>query len=134
MIKRAIFDENQTQLLESMKNYKKIKYDDVKCETFGLKEYFLKLTLSEARTKFAIKTQQIRTVRMNQMNNAEYARLCWRCIHCDLAGQLSADSMAHVTYCPSYQHLREGKNLQDDKDLVAYFQAVLQLRDALQNG
>ena len=30
-------------------------------------------------------------------------------------------------------HLREGKNLQDDRDLVACFQEVLQLRDTLEN-
>ena len=99
----------------------------------ALKDYFKRLTLTEARMKFAVRVQQVRTVRMNQMSNPEFARLCWRCVHCDLAGRLSPDSQAHITWCPSYQHLREGKDLQDDRDLVQYLQADLQLRDDLDN-
>ena len=132
-ISKAIFEENKRQLLESSKKYKKINYEELKLEEFGLKNYFRTLTLTEARVKFAVITQQLRSVRMNQMNNADYARLSWCCVHCALAGQLSPDSQAHITWCPSYQYLREGKNLQDDKDLVAYFRSVLQLRDALEN-
>ena len=132
IIKKTILEENRRQLLDAMKDYKKINVEEIKKEESGLKEYMRTLTPHQARTKFALRTQQLRTVRMNQMSNPQFARLSWRCPHCFHDGRgLSADSQSHIVWCPSYQHLREGKNLQSDKDLVTYFQSVLMLRDAL---
>lgn len=41
------------------------------------------------------------------------------------------DTQEHVIRCPSYKHLRTGKDLSYDKDLVQYFSNVLRLRDKL---
>ena len=38
--------------------------------------------------------------------------------------------ISHVTHCPKYQHLKEGKDLvNSDADLVQHFREVIKLRD-----
>ena len=41
------------------------------------------------------------------------------------------ESQSHLLWCPAYQHLREGKSLDSDKDLTQYIINVLQYRDDL---
>ena len=38
------------------------------------------------------------------------------------------DTQSHVKVCIAYENLREGKDLDKDKDLVDYFAAVLRQR------
>ena len=134
LISRKIIEENRRQLLESIKGFKKLNQEELAQEEFKVKDYLKHLTPIEARVKFALRTQQLRTIRMNQMNNQDFARKLWRCPHCHHDGHgLSVDSQAHVLMCQSYKHLREVKNMEVDKDLVAYFQSVMKLRDALED-
>ena len=51
----------------------------------------------------------------------------WFCDSCER----QIDSMSHVTICPAYKSLREGKNIESDKDLVEYMTAVMQIRTKL---
>ena len=41
------------------------------------------------------------------------------------------DSQEYVLSCESYRHLREGKDLMSDSDLVQYFREVISLREKL---
>ena len=36
-------------------------------------------------------------------------------------------------WCPSYATLREGLDVDDDKDVVKYFQNVMKIREAARN-
>ena len=86
------------------------------------------LDLTSARTKFAIRTQQLRTVKFNQLNNRQFADQLWSCVHCDQGGLgISVYSQAHIVFCPAYQHLRKDKDLNCDRDLIQYFQSVIKL-------
>ena len=84
------------------------------------------LNLPEARMKFALRSKMTRTVQMNFKGDTGYTRNHWKCDDCYMP-----DTQEHIIRCPSYQHLRTGKDLSSDKDLVQYFRNVLSLRDKL---
>ena len=48
--------------------------------------------------------------------------------HCD-----KLDSQSHLMHCDSYKYLREGRDLNSDKNLVDYFRDVISLRDKMEN-
>ena len=56
-----------------------------------------------------------------------YSKQLWKCAHCDMI-----DSQTHIVHCVSYKHLREGKDLEEDKDLVKYFRDVIALREKVE--
>ena len=82
MITKKIHEENIKQLLEDMEGYKKVDQKEMMNEKFEVKEYFKTLTLTQARMRFAIRTHQVRTIKMNQMNNKQYSSQLWQCISC----------------------------------------------------
>ena len=51
----------------------------------------------------------------------------WRCSSC----QTNIDTQCHILWCQAYAKLREGKSLDNDHDLVQYFQQVLNIRTKL---
>ena len=63
---------------------------------------------------------------MNRKSDKKFANELWKCNYC-----LSIDSQSHIVWCPAFASLREGKNLNDDLDLVNYFQAVMRIRDSV---
>ena len=65
----------------------------------------------------------IKTVDLNFPRDKEFASDIWTCWHCP-----RVDSQFHVMICPAYDHLTEGKNLDNDQDLVKYFPEVSKLR------
>ena len=125
-VKKAIRNKNKNDLLEMIdeKEYKKLDLDELKKENFEIKPYMLQLNLQSARTKFAIRTKMTKTVKLNFKNDPSNKKKLWMCDDCS-----SVDSQEHILWCPAYGHLRQEKNLEDDKDLTRYFQQVLKLRD-----
>ena len=95
-------------------------------ENFEMKPYLLNLKLSVARDKFRLRSQTTRTVKMNFFNDKKYSADLWRCWHCP-----SMDSQSHIRVCPAYQKFREGRDLDNDLDLVNFFQQVIKLRDSI---
>ena len=65
---------------------------------------------------------------MNQKSNPEYARKLWLCDDCG-----NVDSQSHIMWCPSYATLREELDINNDVDVVHYFQRVLKLREELKS-
>ena len=65
---------------------------------------------------------------MNQRNNPEYARKLWICEECG-----NVNSQSHVMWCPSLATLREGLDVDNDMDVVHYFQRVVKLRKSLKD-
>ena len=128
----AIREENERLIREETKRYKKIDKNVINNEEFGIKEYFKTLNVHQARIRYEIKSHMLNGIKMNQMNNKEYKKTLWGCISCEKDRRtLAADSQSHVLTCPSYTHLREDKDMSNDKDLVDYFAAVINLRDKL---
>ena len=110
------------------KGYKKIDHKFLAEENFELKPYFKNLHISQARTKFRLRSFMTKTVKQNFPSDKQFAADLWTCWHCPMV-----DSQSHVRVCPAYQHLRAGKNLDNDQDLVRYFQQVIKLRDDMKN-
>ena len=54
-----------------------------------MKDYIKSANIAEARTKFSLRTKQLRTVRSNQANNREFAEQLWQCSDCQREGQSS---------------------------------------------
>ena len=65
-------------------------------------------------------------IAMNYKGDPIYTRNHWKCQDC-----FTPDTQEHIIRCPSYQHLRMGKDLASDKDLVEYFRKVLSIRDQI---
>ena len=124
-VNKAMKIKNRNDLLEIMarKSYKKIDLEELKSEKFELKPYMSELNLNAARTKFAIRTKMTKT-KLNYKNDPSNKNSLWMCDDCQ-----SVDSQEHILWCPAYGHLRENKDLNDDRHLTRYFQQVLQLRD-----
>lgn len=70
----------------------------------------------------------LQNVKMNYMSDFRNVQSMWSCSSC----QISIDSMGHVLWCPSYQELRIGKDLKNDKDLAKYLHDVLVIRSNLE--
>ena len=104
--------------------YKKLEYNTLSKENCKVKDYLKSLNLPDARMKFSIRTKMTRTVQMNYKGEPKFAQNKWKCQDCG-----TPDTQEHIIRCPSYQHLRSGKNLESDKDLVEYFRRVIQIRD-----
>ena len=127
IVRNKIKEQNETNLLSIVQQkYKKLDYNVLSKETCDVKSYMKTLNLPEARMKFAIRTKMTRTVQMNYKGDPGYTKNHWKCKDC-----FTPDTQEHVIRCPSYQHLRTGKDLSSDKDLVQYFGNVLRLRDKL---
>ena len=60
-----------------------------------------------------------RTVRMNYQGKEEYAKELWKCWNCS-----KFDTEAHIKRCPAFSDLRKNKDLDNNEDLVNFFQEV----------
>ena len=58
-------------------------------------------------------------VKMNFRNDHEYAKSLWKCDKCS-----NIDTQNHLLWCPYYKELRQGKDLQNNKDLCKYLNDI----------
>ena len=124
ILKKEIKNYNEKVLRHELKDLKKL--EEYKEEPYERKQYLKNLTLEEIRTKFRMRTKMI-DAKFNYKNKSNYRRELWMCDSCKRA----IESQSHLLWCPAYQHLREGKSLDSDKDLTQYIINVLQYRDDL---
>ena len=89
-----------------------------------MKPYFKYFSLCDARTKFAIDTKMLKTIKTHFSSDREYTEDLWQCE----AGCGRIDSIRHVEVCPGYEEFRVNRDLEDTYDYVHYFQDVLQFR------
>lgn len=126
IVNKKVREKNKNDLIEMIriKEYKKVDANLLKNENFEAKSYMKNLSIQNARTKFAIRTKMVRTVKLNYKNDPSNKRTMWECNDCN-----SIDSQEHILWCPAYQEFRVNKDLDSDKDLTRYFQQVLIYRD-----
>ena len=89
VIKAKIFAKNESDLLQSMMNNKKIDVDSCRREGFGMKPYLKEMNLSDARMYYRIKYHLVPTIRLNQKNNKRYKAQKWLCPDCSISKSLS---------------------------------------------
>ena len=122
MIKEACLKKNEKVLKKGMNHYKKT--EDICEEKFERKDYLQEMTMENARLFYRIRTKMVKA-KMNFKNDYLNKATLWRCDSCCR----SIDTQDHIIICPAYKHLREGKSLFCDKDLVQYFKEVLLIRE-----
>ena len=88
--------------------------------------YLSEKKVVEARTMFRVNSGLF-PCKINYQSDPKYSKDLWFCDSCER----QIDSMSHVTICPAYKSLREGKNIESDKDLLEYMTAVMQIRTKL---
>ena len=128
LVKRNVKQMNRNDILEMIRPYKKLNFENLSQEKFELKEYLTKMNLVDARMKFAIRARMTASVMMNFKGMTEFKNIGWKCQTCN-----EPDTQEHVLICPEYKHLREGKSLSNDNDLVEYFRKVICLRGSAQH-
>ena len=128
VVKKAIMKENELDLRSKMFKYEKLKKSELVSEDFGIKPYIKHLSVHDARAIYKKRTSMMQYVKMNYMNDMKYVKTLWLCNSC----QTSIDNMDHVLWCKSYRQLRQGKNLENDKDLAQYLHDVLKIRSNLE--
>ena len=106
----------------------KIDYKQLENDPFQAQPYLSNMKLSQARLRFKLNSFMTPTVKINFMSNEQYRRenySCWDCA--------SIDTQSHIKTCFSYEELRRGKDLEDDVDLVNYFQQLIDKRQSSMN-
>ena len=127
LVRKAVTEANRLSILALIEEkYEKLDYQCLKTESFGKKEYIKNMNMHDGRLKFRIRCKMVKHVAFNFSSDPVYSNKLWLCPHCD-----RMDSQSHVLCCESYSHLREGKDLKSDSDLVKYFGEVLSLREKI---
>ena len=128
IVKDKILEQNEKNLKLKMMKLEKLKQSDLVNEEFGIRPYIKNLSVLDARTIFKKRSSMLQNVKMNYMSDYRNVQSMWSCSSC----QSSIDSMGHVLWCPSYQELRIGKDMKNDKDLAKYLHDVLVIRSKLE--
>ena len=128
MIKKKVHDKNRLDLLNKIKTYKKLDYNELSYEVYEVKSYLKNMSIAKSRTNMSIRSKMCRTVQTNFSNDKAYAANLWTCVHCP-----AVDSMDHLRWCQGYSHLRDGLDLDTDMDMVTYVQAIIKMREEM-NG
>ena len=140
--KQYIMRRNKNQLLENIKDYKKLSYNELSSEPFERKSYFSNLSLSKARMRFRIASSYVQTVRGNfsrKYRNKSMA--CPGCSNSDppapatssqsqprdskdaLVDQSQRDTQSHLLECVAYSDLRVSleQDPMNDEKLADFF-------------
>ena len=124
LVKRAIHEANEKEIRCAAMQYKKAKNKISEEEKFELKDYLKNLSLSQARTLFKHKYSMTENIKMNYKGDPGYERSLWKCGKC-----LNQDiTERHLLWCSGYKKLRQGLDLDSDRDLCSYLQKINQLR------
>ena len=121
MVKNAVKEFHERKMKEEVGS--KTKLEDIKHENVKLKEYFRGKNLTDTRLMFRIRSRMIQ-LKANFKNNPRYKKDGWKCDGCEM----EVESDAHVIKCVAYEQVRDGKDLNCDKDLVQYYKEVMKIR------
>ena len=131
IVKKEVFKRNKEDLINETKTLKKISYKTE--DDFERQTYLSDMNVIDARLLFKVKTKMLPTVQMNFVSDEGFSKNLWTCSGCFnpslpslLHGQ--RDTQQHILSCSGYVHLRMGRNLECEKDLVDHFRDVIRLR------
>ena len=129
-INRKISEQNEKEILTMMNSYKKIDAEDYTNESCKIQPYLKALNSKDARLRFKLRAKMTPTVKMNFMSDPIFSENLWTCDGCPEANILDRcrDTQSHILTCEGYSDLRINKDLDSDKGLVDYFDAVLKRR------
>ena len=93
-------------------------------EMFEAQPYISTLSLSEARTKFKLRS---RMLEVKNNFKGEFKNKSLECNSCER----SFETQDHIMFCEAYEELRKNKDMNCDKDLVNYVRDVMIMREKL---
>ena len=114
--------EDQT-LQEDSVNMEKMKV--IRSEKWGLKDYVATGTVYSVRSTWEVRAYMLR-VAGNYSHHSRYLATGWLCQACQLQVREDQD---HLASCDGYKDLREGMDMDDDKELVKFIQKVMRRRE-----
>ena len=127
MVRKAVSTDYERELMSQIMASSKLRDGPMTKENFEEKEYLSKMTMSDARMLFRIRSKT-NDAQMNQQSNQLNAKNLWKCRECG-----NIDTQSHILWCPYFSSLRDGKSLDNDQDLVNYFRDVFKTREDLMN-
>ena len=126
-VNKAIKLKYEEELKGIISKSTKLKDGPMRGEQFEENQYLKEMSMMDARTLFRIRSQTT-TVQMNQRSDKSHAKNLWKCLECG-----NIDSQSHIVWCPFFSELREGKSLDNNDDLVKYFQQIFKIREEKRN-
>ena len=127
LVKSSVYDNYEDYLKKKISASSKLKNGPMATETFEEKEYITNMTLNDSRTLFRIRSKMT-SVKMNQVSDKNNAMKLWKCNECG-----NIDTQSHILWCPFFASIRDGKSVDNDSDLVEYFQEVFKIREERKN-
>ena len=125
-IREKIKEANRLSLLKGLEHYKKVDFLSLSVEKFELKQYFREMTLAQSRIKFRERTRTMKTCKLHFPSHPQYVREMFCCPEPNCT---EIDSLSHWTVCNKYRHLRDGRNLNEDIQLIEYYRAIIKHRE-----
>ena len=130
---------NRNNILESIKNMKKLSYDEFSSETFARKQYFFDLDLPSVRFRFRISSKML-DVRANFPR--KYRSTGIECPSCKQSNVVNTatlgqppESQEHLENdCVAFDEIRSRYDLSEDGQLVSFFREALTQREYLRNA
>ena len=123
LVDKAMVQKEDQMLKEESVNMEKMKV--IRADVWGLKEYVRTGHMYSVRSTWEVRAYMLR-VAGNYSHHSKYLATGWLCQACRLQVREDQD---HLADCSGYKDLREGKNMEDDKELVEFYQAVMRRRE-----
>ena len=118
-MKSAVDKANEEELRESMLKYKKLRTRNIVEDKYGQKKYVSELSLHQTRTIFKHRTSMTQFVKLNYKGMKSYQKDGWKCEDCSCL-----DSEDHLLWCEGYEDMRDGLDLEDEKQLSVYLHRI----------
>ena len=97
--------------------------EGTKNEDMKRKEYFKQKSLEDTRMLFRIRTRMV-DLKANFKNKPAFRKDGWLCEGC----HREVETNCHVLSCQASEQVRQGLDLDSDKDLVQFFKEVMKIR------
>ena len=118
-VSTAIREHHKEEMVREMG--KKME-DLVDSEMGKVKEYMLNNNIADSRTMFRYRTKMLE---LKENMKGRYGRDNLSCEACSIG---DVESQSHVLRCTAYDGIREGLDLNNDRDLVTFFREVMNIR------
>ena len=126
-----ITEKNKNDVLNDIRKYKKLDFEELSKEKFERKSYLYELNLENARMMFKIKSKVVPTIRKNFSQKCEKKSLsCQSCKNMNnKESSPPEDTQNHVVSdCPAFEHVRVNRDMSNDADLAKFFKEVIKQR------
>ena len=122
-VKNSIHELNRIQLLDDIKQYKKLDFFELGSEEYKVKDYFSKLDLESSRMKFRVRSQTVTSCATHYPSDPENIRNMFECREkCTFI-----DSIFHWENSDCYKDLKMS-NPTTDQELCLFYKRVIQHR------